>query len=564
MMSISQVEEAYLALLTLNANECVSLGADVRLDELPEVGEASRAKENAQIARLLDLIAQCEPQNAEQALDLNLMAAATRHREFHLNLEVNGLLNSKQMPVAGDDISSGIFLLVTQDPRPAAQRLANIQSRLEQVPNYLIAAFDFLDTPLKRWVDIERDTLSGLAEFFDSIVAWAEQEEYAQQDALRKAVSEANRAIAQYSDKLVTLPVTSTFALGEEKTLALLRAQGVDLSLATLHQIAIDFQRDTSKEIASLRARLAIKYALDSNISVQNLQAFLHQRFAVEPGEKGLEGVIDIYKATAQKVREFIDAKALFPIPDEQDMHIMRTPNFMAPMIPAGAMMQPAALRERVKVSQVYLTLSEALLDEHNTLGIPIMMVHEGIPGHHLQLATACMHSSLVRRTYPAMEHAEGWTIMLEDYMLDQGLLGDLEDEARFIAKLDISRISARLAIDLYFMSGDRQYLDLGLGLSFEDSDPFVNAGKLLKAVTGFTDARVEAELNWYSQERGYPLCYLLGRHQVMALKQAFKQKQQGSLSDIEQDRLFHQTYLSSGNMPLKYLYQVFERKGLI
>ena len=33
------------------------------------------------------------------------------------------------------------------------------------------------------------------------------------------------------------------------------------------------------------------------------------------------------------------------------------------------------------------------------------------------------------------MDLAEGWTTMLEDYMLDQGYAGELTDEVRFMAK---------------------------------------------------------------------------------------------------------------------------------
>ena len=101
------------------------------------------------------------------------------------------------------------------------------------------------------------------------------------------------------------------------------------------------------------------------------------------------------------------------------------------------------------------------------------MMIHEGIPGHHLQLATASTHPSIVRRHFEAMEHAEGWTTMLEDYMLDQGYMGELTDEARFSGKRDISRLGARTAIDLFFMSGNKDFLDLGLFKTrFFSTDP--------------------------------------------------------------------------------------------
>ena len=136
---------------------------------------------------------------------------------------------------------------------------------------------------------------------------------------------------------------------------------------------------------------------------------------------------------------------------------------------------------------------------------------------------------------------------MLEDYMLDQGYRSDLKDELRFSAKRDIARLGARVAIDLFFMSGDKQYLDLGVDVDLSSTDPFVAAGNLLQKVTGFVPVRVQGELNWYSQESGYPLSYLVGNHLMLQLKEAFKAKRGGD------DYSFHKYILSQGKLPLAY-----------
>ncbi|MEL6343642.1 MAG: DUF885 family protein, partial [Myxococcota bacterium] len=170
---------------------------------------------------------------------------------------------------------------------------------------------------------------------------------------------------------------------------------------------------------------------------------------------------------------------------------------------------------------------------------------------------------SVIRRHVDAAEQAEGWTTMLEDYMLDQGYLGDLTDEARFITKRDLSRIGARVAIDLFFMTGDRRYLDVGRDVDVSDPDPFVAAGRLLKAVTGFTDGRVQAELNWYSQERAYPLSYLTGNVLVWELKRDVQAAKSGE-DTLDIDRAFHRTFLEAGNMPMSFVRRVFAHQGLI
>jgi uncharacterized protein (DUF885 family) len=113
-------------------------------------------------------------------------------------------------------------------------------------------------------------------------------------------------------------------------------------------------------------------------------------------------------------------------------------------------------------------------------------------------------------------------------------------------------------------MSGERDYLDLGLGLERGQADPFAAAGELLQAVTGFTSGRVEAELNWYSIERAYPLSYLTGNQLVARLRRELHASQAGHLGADRIDRMFFDRYLSSGNMPLAFLRRVFQRDGLI
>src|SRR5690606_30955584 len=163
-----------------------------------------------------------------------------------------------------------------------------------------------------------------------------------------------------------------------------------------------------------------------------------------------------------------------------------------------------------------------------------------------------------------ANDHAEGWTTMLEDYMLDRGYCEELADEVRFSTKRDLCRIGARVAIDLFFMTGARDYLDVGLGLERGQPDPFEAAGELLQAVTGFTLGRVQAELNWYSIERGYPLSYLAGNQLVARLRRELHAAQAPRLTPERIDRLFFDRYLRSGNMPLSFLRRVFQRDGLI
>ncbi|MEP0203091.1 MAG: DUF885 domain-containing protein [Halioglobus sp.] len=563
MPTLEELSDAYVRLLASDPNTCVAIGLNENLDKLPDPSLENLDRQRQQAANLREQAESLSKTLTDfhQQLDAKLIALMASQIELSIGLTFNGLLETQQLPDAGETISGGIFNLVTTDPRPAAERLDNIMSRLEQVPEFLQKMLARLDTPVARWVSIDLETIEGLPDFFSTIVRWAEEEHYPELQQLQKVVDAACAAFTNYSEQLGNLPTTTSFSIGHDKAQALVDSNGIELSLDQIHQIACDFVQQTRGQIETLRGSLVAKYDLPESTTTSELQEHLAREYAVKVTNNDFQQVIARYQSVAKELEDFVKERSLFPVPQQQAMKIMQTPAFMAPMIPAGAMMPPPAMRGGIRTSMVYLTLSAELLAEHTELGIPLMMVHEGIPGHHLQLATAAMHPSPVRRTFAANEHAEGWTTMLEDYMLDQNLMGDLTDEARFATKLDLSRIGARVAIDLYFMTGDAAYLNIGYDLTFEDDDPFVNAAALLIAATGFTPGRAQGELNWYSQARAYPLSYLVGNHLVWQLKGDYQQAVGKQMSPDELDRNFHRIYLESGNMPVAQLRRVFEHE---
>lgn len=549
---------------TRDGNACVNLGVDKQLDKLPDPSWQNSLATVEEGKTLLTAL-RSFPRGIlsfDQMLDLDLAILEVEFELYRHTYTFNGKTQLQQQPTASDDISDGIFLMFINDPRPAIQRLHNITARLEQVPCYLEKLINRLDVPVKRWVEIEVEKIAGLPELFHTIYNWGQEEQYPEMERLKIAKEKAEIALEQYIEKLQAMETTTNLFIGKSQASHLIKLRGIDQSIDELHTMAHKFLKNIFEEISVLQGKLIAKYHLPLETSVEELQGFLNKKYQTKV-EKFTD-IISRYQQEKDKILAYLQEKELFPIFTEQKMVIMQTPAFMAPSIPAGAMVSPPPFRSGVKTSMIYLTLSEELMDEHTELSIPSMMIHEGIPGHHLQLATACNQPSIVRRHCNPMEYAEGWTTMLEDYMLDIGYMGELTDEARFIGKRDIARIGARVAIDLYFMTGEKKYLSVGIDVNLSSEDPFVNAGELLQKVTGFTTGRVQAELNWYSQERAYPLCYLTGNQLVWELKNDLEKAQQGKLAGIELDKVFHKIYLEAGNMPVTFLRRVFENKKML
>ena len=558
--------ERFHAHFTENPNRRVSLGVNRALGVLPDPSRAAIERRDADGAELLQQAASIprEGLSFDQRLDLDLAALMVEAERYNDTYTFNGRTQAQQLPSCGDDVGNGIFMMLINDPRPASERLDDITARLEKVPAYVDALLGRLDTPVARWVMMDVQKVEGLPQLFETVETMATEESWQELPRLTAARAKAEAALTSYIARLKALATTTQLHVGDAIAREIVRLRGIDKSLEQIHGIAKRFLADTQSDIETLRARLVQKHSLPADTTADQLENFLAEKHPVQLKDGKLESVLDRYQEERQKILAFIHERNLFPVIEDQDMRIVRTPSFLEPSIPAGAMVQPPPFRDGTKVSLVYLTLSQELLAEHTELSIPNMMIHEGIPGHHLQLATAATHASVVRRHFEAMDHAEGWTTMLEGYMLDVGYMGDLTDEARFTGKRDIARIGARVAIDLFFMTGEKPYLEVGVDCDLSSDDPFVAAGNLLAAVTGFVPGRVQAELNWYSQERGYPLSYLTGNRLVLELKRDLAEANTGKLEGLDLDRRFHALYMGSGNMPLRYLRRVFEHEGLI
>ena len=562
---LDEINARFLNHFRSDVDVSVSLGLPDHLDRLGDPSLDAHWQSVDDSRKLLDEIDDDRSSDFYERLDLQLIRRYLQQDLYFKTLENHGELQRRRKPAGVDGISEGIFQLFVNDERGSADRLADILSRLRQAPAYLEEELAVLSTPVKRWRNIELAQAAKIPELFASILAWARETEFPDTAALGREVAQVNGALQAYRDALSELPTTDKFSIGIDKVEELLALKQIDKTPEQLRQMTADYARETQQILEELRQRLVQKYRLDPATDAATLHEFLNREYAVELENNEPASVLEHYHRERETILRFIRDRHLFPIPDDQDMVIMLTPGFLQPVIPAGAMWPPLALREGTAKSMVHLTIKENELDEHTRLGICTMMIHEGIPGHHLQFASAVQQPSLVRKMFNANEHAEGWTTMLEDYMLDAGYVdSDIKDEVRFVAKRDISRLVARVGIDLYFMIGDKHYLDVGLDLVFDSDDPFENAALLLKTATGFTDGRVQAELNWYSTEQCYPLSYLTGNRMVWEMKNDLVDANLKQLSIDELDREFHRIYLQSGCMPVASLREVFRHEGFL
>jgi uncharacterized protein (DUF885 family) len=99
-----------------------------------------------------------------------------------------------------------------------------------------------------------------------------------------------------------------------------------------------------------------------------------------------------------------------------------------------------------------------------------------------------------------------------------------------------------------------RIIVDVRLSRGEMNSDEAVNM--LIKEASVSKEAAI-AEVRWYTQEPGYPLSYLLGKHLILQLREDVKRKM-GTEYD---ERFFHDAITANGYLPISLLRRVFDRK---
>jgi uncharacterized protein (DUF885 family) len=178
---------------------------------------------------------------------------------------------------------------------------------------------------------------------------------------------------------------------------------------------------------------------------------------------------------------------------------------------------------------------------ESPLFGLAAWILHEGVPGHHLQIALAQERTDLpaFRRKDEPTAFIEGWALYSEQLGEDMGVYRDVYE--RF----------GRLSFDMW--RACRLEMDVGIhgkGWSREQAE------SCLRDNTALPETSVVRETQRYIAWPAQALAYKIGELQFLAERQRAEQAL-GSRFDI---RAFHDAVLDDGPMPLSILHEQIGR----
>jgi len=411
------------------------------------------------------------------------------------------------------------------EPKRAA---ANIRSLLEKTPRFLDEALTLVDRPEAVWLKIMRQTSAGVPTLFTAVETFLKTASPEAKDRVR--ISLAQSAVKNYCDKVESrqTAVRGSFAIGAEAMQRRVRDQlGLDYTLGEVEALALS-------EIRRINGLL--KKATRGRDPIKVIDEARGQWRPQKP-------LLGLYKDTTKRIAGTFRNKRAVTFPKGDSLDVRPVPEFMRPLFPTAAYSSPGAFEKRQRgifwVNDLSVTKDspqQKLKEQQQHFGLSLTCAHEAYPGHHLQFVTANQHPRKWRRLFAHAVFYEGWTLWCEQMMVDLRI--DNSPWLRIQQLHDALWRAHRILVDLRLQT--RRY-------SYEQ------AVRHMQKHLGFTKARAEGDVNWYTGQPSVPMSYWLGRLENERLRQRLVVGRGWSLQK------FNDWLLSFGTIPQAWI----EKYGL-
>jgi uncharacterized protein (DUF885 family) len=306
-----------------------------------------------------------------------------------------------------------------------------------------------------------------------------------------------------------------------------------DYTPEQVHEIGLQEVARIEAEMSAILEKLG--YAGIQNAPRKLAEFTQEQRFLYSNTDEGRAAVLAEYQRILDEIDAALDPH--FAVRPKAKLKVERVPEFRE-KTSAGAYYMPADMAGG-RPGVFYANLRD--LNEVHKFGMKTLAYHEGIPGHHFQLAIAQELKGLpfFRRLVPFTAYAEGWALYAEKLAREIGMYRD--DPYSELGYLDSELFRAvRLVVDtgIHHKRWTRE-----------------QAIEYMEDHTASAHETVVSEIERYIVMPGQACAYKIGEIKMVELRQRVKQ----ALGDRFDLRKFHDIVLKNGSMPLSILERVVE-----
>ena len=332
-------------------------------------------------------------------------------------------------------INDSVYLLLTQSSLPKETNIANCIARMGQIPRVVAEARQNLKNPPRVHTETAIKQNRGAIGFYEHDIF-----EFAgdtpQLAALKAAAAPVVNCLKDYQtflEKDLLPRANGEWRIGEKKFARKLELEldagvNADQVMADAESEFSRVERDMYVIARQLWSRYYPRQPLPPDDQEGRRMTVQRVLAAVSKEHCRPEDLTREMQKRVAALKQFISANDILRLPDPDHCQVIEMPEFKrgnstaymeapAPLDPNGtghlAVSPPPKDWDEQRVN--------SYLEEYNNRMLDILAIHEGYPGHSVQLEYMNRNPSLIRRVLQSGVYIEGWAVYTEQMMLDQG-----------------------------------------------------------------------------------------------------------------------------------------------
>ena len=292
-----------------------------------------------------------------------------------------------------------------------------------------------------------------------------------------------------------------------------------------LLKLAYSSLEDAQEQIKYLAAQV------DSNVTWRELLELLDYE------SPSMDVLLNVYRSATQSAKRFVMDRQLTAIPEDSSLTVSWTPEAARSSVPYAACFPPAPFGPN-KNGQFWVNPPNYIAPEWVQMAqlqgncihqIPIIAVHEGYPGHHLQFATQIDKATHLAKQMCSGLFIEGWASYCEHMMYEQGFYTNPKVKLSYLR--NVLSDAARVIVDVCLHT---------------EGMPLNDAADFLIDKACFQPSNAVTEVRRCIQHGTQSMTNLVGKMLILDLRQRMKM-QLGHDFDLKS---FHDRLLSYGAIP--------------
>lgn len=454
----------------------------------------------------------------------------------------------------GSYITECVYLLLTQSTLPKETNVKNASARMALVPKVIEVAKRTIGKAPKAKVETAILQTKGAIGFYQDDVFRLSGRKPGEEDfaARAAAIVSALQDYLKFLESTVLPKADDDWRIGREKFARKLEFE-LDAGLSAdevLAEAEAEADRVVREMAVLARQMWGVVYPgkpipPDDAEGRHKLIALMLDHVGAKHGTPAT--LVEDSRAEVARIKEFIRSARILTLPEPDQCRVIEMPEFMrgnsvAYLNPAPALDPKGGSEFAISPPPSNWSAERiaSFLKEYNSAMLKILAIHEGYPGHYVQLEYGNRHPSLIRKVLSSGTFAEGWAVYTEQMMLDQGFGGgDLALRLQQLKFYLRAVVNAILDQKMHTKNmSDSEAMELLMVRAFQTEGEAV--GKIIRS----------------KQSSCQLSTYFVGRLAFYRLRRSI----QRSLGDRFDLAKYHESVLAHGTLPVKYLPELVGR----